>query len=150
MRVNPPPRLDGVLSSRFSSSLLATPTRSDVVVLVCLRVRGARRLGSPDGPICHPLWVPGCQRGPPEPAAAAAAAGWSGHVTNQKNTSPAEERGRESDGQSTHRQIYDCFITLLLLLQALFWLHFRVIILPPPTASAAAPVSLGFNWRCVS
>lgn len=140
------PQYDAVLSSCFSSSPLAAPARSDVVVLVCLHVSGARRLISRQ-PNLPPAVGTGLSAGP----SGAAATGWSGHVTNRKNTSPAEEQSRESDGRSTHRQIYDCFIMLLLLLQALFWLHFRVIILPPPpTPSAAAAVSLGFNWRCVS
>lgn len=112
--VAPPPepvctstlRYDAVLSARFSSSPLAAVTGGDVVVLVCLHVRGARRLVCPDSPICRPLWVPRCQRAPPEPAAGAT--GWSNDVTNQKNTSAAEERGRE---RLTARALTDRFMT---------------------------------------
>lgn len=97
------PRYDAVLSSCFSP--LAAPTRSDVVVLVCLHVRGERRLVSPDSPICHPLWVPGCQRAPPEPAAAVI--GGSGHITIRRTL----HQPRSEAERVTSRALTDRFMT---------------------------------------
>lgn len=74
---------------------------------------------------------------PLEPAAAAAAAGAADAAALRpirRALQQPMERDRESDGPpGAARHIHCCFIMLLLLLQALFWLHFRAIFPTFPT-----------------
>lgn len=87
---------------------------------------------------------------PPEPAPAAAVAA---HAATMRPIRRAlqqpMERDRKSDGPpGTARHIYCCFIMLLLLLRALFWLHFCAIFptfwtpFSPAPPLMSAPVSL--------